>query len=239
MAKLTVVRHGQASFLAENYDQLSELGETQARRLGEYWLARGERFDLAFTGPRRRQRHTYEIVADAYRSAGADFPDAEPIEDLDEYPAEPVVRTFAPVLMERHSHLRDWGAEYQTTADLDVKRKALDRMIQEVTARWLEGEVADEALGTWESFCARVHRAVERARAATPRGGSAALFTSGGPSAAAAQFALGLSAKKTLDLTWMTYNAAFAEYVFDEGRFNLSVFNSTPHLPDAGMLTYR
>jgi len=239
MAKLTVVRHGQASFLAEDYDRLSELGRAQARRLGKYWLGRGERFNRVFTGPRKRQRDTFEIVAGVYRSAGMDFPAAELIEELDEYPAEPVVRTFAPLLMERHSHLRAWGEEFQTSADLDVKRKALDRMIQEVTARWLEGEVADEALGTWDSFCARVRGAVQRARAATPPGGATALFTSGGPSAAAAQFALGLSPRKTLDLTWMTYNAAFAEYLFDDDRFNMSAFNSTPHLPDAEMLTYR
>jgi hypothetical protein len=80
---------------------------------------------------------------------------------------------------------------------------------------------------------------VERARRETPKGGSAALFTSGGPSAAAAQLALGLSPRKTLDLTWMTYNAAFAEYLFDEERFNLSRFNATPHLAGDGLLTYR
>lgn len=239
MAKLTVVRHGQASFLAENYDQLSELGQRQSLLLAEHWIERGERFDRVYVGPRQRQRHTYEIVAERCRRAGIAFPEAELIEDLDEYPAEPVVRTFAPVLMERHAHLRAWGEEFQTSPDLERKKKALDRVIQEVTARWLEGEVEDPALGTWDSFCARVHRAVERARRETPKGGSAALFTSGGPSAAAAQLALGLSPRKTLDLTWMTYNAAFAEYLFDEERFNLSRFNATPHLAGDGLLTYR
>src|SRR3984893_14433603 len=43
MGLITLVRHGQASFLKEDYDKLSELGELQARTLGEYWVARDVR----------------------------------------------------------------------------------------------------------------------------------------------------------------------------------------------------
>ena len=48
---LYLVRHGQASFFAEDYDRLSPLGELQARRLGEFFAARGVRFDAAYSGP--------------------------------------------------------------------------------------------------------------------------------------------------------------------------------------------
>ena len=37
MGQLILVRHGQASFGAEDYDQLSDLGKRQGYRLGEYW----------------------------------------------------------------------------------------------------------------------------------------------------------------------------------------------------------
>ena len=37
MSRLFVIRHGQASFLADDYDQLSPLGEEQGRALGAYW----------------------------------------------------------------------------------------------------------------------------------------------------------------------------------------------------------
>ena len=42
MARLTVVRHGQASYLAKNYDELSPLGRRQARLLGEYEVMNGD-----------------------------------------------------------------------------------------------------------------------------------------------------------------------------------------------------
>jgi broad specificity phosphatase PhoE len=239
MATLTVIRHGQASFLAENYDQLSELGRQQAQLLGEYWLRLKVTFDCVFTGPRERQKDTAGVIGEMFRAAGREWPEAVVLEDLDEYPAEPVVRTFTPLLAGKHTHIREWANEFESCEDIATKKKALDRIIQEVTARWLEGEVADPLVGSWDDFTSRVHRAIGVARAATPRGGATAVFTSGGPSAAAVQYAIGLSPRATLDLTWMTRNAAFAEFIFDSERFNLSVFNATPHLVERELLTYR
>jgi broad specificity phosphatase PhoE len=41
MGTLYLVRHGQASFGADDYDQLSELGRRQSVRLGEYLRGKG------------------------------------------------------------------------------------------------------------------------------------------------------------------------------------------------------
>ena len=40
MANIYLIRHGQASFGANNYDNLSSLGHSQARHLGEYFNLR-------------------------------------------------------------------------------------------------------------------------------------------------------------------------------------------------------
>ena len=45
MGTLYLVRHGQASFGADDYDQLSELGHKQSVRLGEYFAHKGIHFD--------------------------------------------------------------------------------------------------------------------------------------------------------------------------------------------------
>ena len=49
MGSLYLVRHGQASFGADNYDKLSELGHRQCVRLGEYFRHKGVRFDAALS----------------------------------------------------------------------------------------------------------------------------------------------------------------------------------------------
>jgi broad specificity phosphatase PhoE len=55
MGILFLVRHAQASFLEQNYDKLSALGEAQACHLGEYWARRKILFDRVCAGPRVRQ----------------------------------------------------------------------------------------------------------------------------------------------------------------------------------------
>ncbi|MFZ1974119.1 MAG: phosphoglycerate mutase family protein, partial [Candidatus Acidiferrales bacterium] len=75
MGNLYLVRHGQASFLQQNYDKLSPVGEAQARLLGEYWARRGITFDRVCVGPRERQKDTVELVRAAYRTSGTAFPE--------------------------------------------------------------------------------------------------------------------------------------------------------------------
>ena len=41
MPALYLIRHGQASFGAEDYDQLSDLGMRQSQHVGEYFSAQG------------------------------------------------------------------------------------------------------------------------------------------------------------------------------------------------------
>lgn len=57
-----MVRHAQASFLEEDYDRLSPLGEKQASALGVYWARSRLQLDYIFSGPRKRHVRTAEIV---------------------------------------------------------------------------------------------------------------------------------------------------------------------------------
>jgi broad specificity phosphatase PhoE len=58
MGTLYLVRHGQASFGAENYDELSELGHRQSVRLGEYFAQKGISFDRLIAGTLNRHKQT-------------------------------------------------------------------------------------------------------------------------------------------------------------------------------------
>ena len=75
MGTLYLVRHGQASFGAEDYDQLSALGRQQAVRLGEHWRTRGLGFDAVITGTLRRHTQTLEGIAEGPDAAKLFQPD--------------------------------------------------------------------------------------------------------------------------------------------------------------------
>ena len=55
MAQLTIVRHAQASFGSDNYDQLSDLGFQQSTWLGEYFREREIEFSVLVTGTQKQK----------------------------------------------------------------------------------------------------------------------------------------------------------------------------------------
>ena len=62
MATIYLVRHGQASFGAENYDKLSDLGCRQAQVTGAYFRDTGVVFDAVYSGDLSRQRETARLA---------------------------------------------------------------------------------------------------------------------------------------------------------------------------------
>ena len=66
MGTLYLVRHGQASFGADDYDQLSPLGRQQAVRLGEYLRPKlqGKPLEAVLMGSLKRHRQTWEGIAE-------------------------------------------------------------------------------------------------------------------------------------------------------------------------------
>jgi broad specificity phosphatase PhoE len=96
-----------------------------------------------------------------------------------------------------------------------------------------------DGVESWPDFCARVDRGIATiVNGATPSGDSV-VFTSGGPIGVAMRRALRLSHSDTLQLTWMSRNSSFTEFLSSGDRFTLSTFNAHPHLEDESLLTYR
>ena len=82
MGTLYLVRHGQASFGADDYDQLSERGQAQAVRLGEYWRERGLKFDAVYAGTLKRHQQTLAGIVQGLQSAA---PSVQSRPGLNEY----------------------------------------------------------------------------------------------------------------------------------------------------------
>src|SRR5215469_2973736 len=107
MGRLFLVRHAQASFLSQNYDQLSTLGETQARHLGKYWARRGVLFERVYAGPTERHRRTAEIAGEACREAGVAFPDLVVVDEFDEFHGHAMLAESLPLLRAKDGKIRD------------------------------------------------------------------------------------------------------------------------------------
>jgi broad specificity phosphatase PhoE len=239
MGILFLVRHAQASFLEENYDKLSALGEAQARLLGEYWARHNVVFDRACVGPRLRQRDTIKLVSDAYREAGLEFPQPQVLPEFDEYQGEAVLKCSLPGLLETDGRIRELHAAFQSSSDPAERRATFQKLFEAVVGLWLRGAIGAPGVETWLEFCSRVNSGFDKFLSAGGRGERVAVFTSGGPITVAMQRALHLSAEDTLQLSWMLRNSSCSEFLYAADRFTLSAFNCHSHLGDSAMLTYR
>jgi len=239
MGILFLVRHAQASFLEQNYDKLSKLGEVQARLLGKYWAQRNVVFDRVCAGPCVRQQDTLKLVNDAYQKVGLRFPEPLALPEFDEYPGEDVLERSLSELLEKDERIRDLHAAFQSSSDSVRRRATFQKLFEVVIGKWVRGEICPQGVETWLEFCSRVNSGLAKFLAAGGRGERVAVFTSGGPIAVAMQRALQLSPGSTLQVSWMSRNSSWSEFLYDAERFTLSSFNAHAHIDDPGMLTYR
>ena len=213
MGALYLVRHGQASFGAADYDQLSELGARQCRRLGEHWQRRGMRFDAAFSGTLRRQRQSLAAIGEALGG----LPEPEQLAGLDEYDPEAVVRALYPDPPPPPPEpAQAWRHHF--------------RLVREGLHAWMAGGTAPAGMPAHADFVAGVAAALERART---HEGDVLVVSSGGPIATAVGIVLGLAPAAVVELNMRIRNSAVTELVRTRGGHALVGFNAIPHLESA------
>jgi broad specificity phosphatase PhoE len=239
MGVLVLVRHGQASFHEEDYDKLSPLGEEQCRHLGEFWVRNGITFDRVCSGPLARQRRSAEIVREVFEKAGATFPEITIVDAIAEMPVQQLAKRFMPQLCSEDEQVLLLMQRYMETEDKREKEKTFQKAFEKLMLLWANEQYQDGEIESFAHFRERVTRAYRAILDAAKKGERIAAFTSGGPTAVALNMALGTSAEKTLELVWLVRNASTTEFLFTNGRFSLSSFNSVPHLCDPMLWTYR
>jgi broad specificity phosphatase PhoE len=224
MGQILLVRHGQASFGADDYDALSPLGFEQARLLGKGLAARAILADTVVTGTMRRHRETAQGCLEA---AGWDPAATLVDEGWDEF-------DFLRVL-----------AVHPGLAEAQTDKAVFQRWFEEATAAWIAGEDRDYA-ETFAAFCIRVGGAMERTVALARSGGTVAVFSSGGPIAWAVSALLvdEASAEVRAEL-WnrlnrMAVNSALTRLLAGSRGVNLLSYNEQSHLDGVpGALSYR
>jgi broad specificity phosphatase PhoE len=196
-------------------------------------------FDRACTGPCVRQKDTFSIVSDTCRKADVTFPEPLVLPEFDEYQGEAVLERSLPGLLEMDQSMRDLHSAFQSSSSSAERRATFQKLFEAVIDKWVNGKICPPGVETWLEFCSRVNFGLTTFLSAGNRGERVAIVTSGGPIAVAMQRALQLSAESTLNVSWMSRNSSWSEFIYSGERFTLSSFNCHAHIDDAAMLTYR
>lgn len=215
MAELLVVRHAQASFGADNYDQLSDLGHRQSEMVGRALRDSGWAPDRLVTGTLQRQKDTLS-------SMGFDQkPDTHA--GLNEY-------DFHDLLNVR------FGGDVPNPVRHD--RKTHFRTLRETILEWQQGGLGG-ARESWAEFVARVESA--RVFATDTDARRVLVISSGGPIGQLVAASLGAPDAQMMALNLQVKNTSLSRFFFSRQSFFLHEFNSTPHFAsqeDATFLTY-
>ena len=227
---MTLVRHGQATAFEKITDRLSPLGETQSTKLAQYWIRNQVTFDEVYTGSLVRQKRTEELVAEEYDAAGAHWPAAQVLPELNEYEADRVIRYLAPALATRDEEFR--RLLEASRGDSPDRNRRFQRMFEAVMSRWVAGALAAPEVEPWTAFRERVRCGLRRI-VSRGSGRRVAAFTSGGFIGVAVQIALGAPDPSGLEVNWRVRNSSLTEFLFSGERLSLDSFNATPHLDEA------
>ena len=239
LSTMTLVRHGQASFFASDYDRLSSMGEEQSQLLGQYWSVHGFRFDQVYSGPRLRQQQTAEWIGEAYRQNGGDWPAPIHHAGLDEYDLKGLVEHLAPALAIEDPHFASLvDASQQSTTQPEHLRN-FQAMFERLMLKW-QSEIRPIAnVERWPDFRKRVENTIRQIQNEAPKGCRVAVVTSGGFIGTAVQSTLAAPDRTALELNWRVRNCSLTELVFTRDRLTLDSFNAVPHLPNPSHWTYR
>ena len=213
MATIYLIRHGQASFGKENYDQLSPRGWEQGRVLGR-WLAGKVTPNAVFGGNMERHRETVEAIASGYGDA---LPDMLAVDGFNEF----------------DRMARDLAA-------FPKPARAFQQVFEEAMQRWVSGGHDHEYTESWQAFRQRVITSLEQLIEYAD-GGETLVSTSGGPIAVIAQHLLELSDRKALDMNSVIANTSVTRVLHSGARRSLAVFNNYSHLEaeDPSLVTFR
>ncbi|GAB5479379.1 MAG: histidine phosphatase family protein [Marinobacter nauticus] len=229
MATIYLVRHGQASFGKENYDQLSPRGWEQGRILGR-WLAGKVEPGAVFGGSLQRHRETVEAITTGY---GVSLPDMQVLEGLNEFDHLEVVERLRPEWADKQVMARD-------LASFPKPARAFQQAFEKAVTRWVSGEFDQEYSETWNGFRQRVGHALDQLIELAD-GADVIVSTSGGPIAVIAQRLLELSDRKALEMNNVIANTSVSRILYSGPRRSLAVFNNYSHLEgeDPALVTFR
>ena len=223
MTTIYLVRHGQASFGKEDYDNLSEIGLKQAFLLGQYFKTLNLNFDKIFVGTLKRQIQTYKQIIKSYDTV-IDY-ESTPL--LNEYDVKSVLMGFV-------------NGRSLTKDELHDKKTHFNLLRNAVTA-WSENKVFNDISETWNEFDGRAQKFLNITNKNKYKSKSILVVSSGGTISMILKQILSLPSSQFVNFHFQIFNSSLTKIIINEFGMSLSLFNSIAHLDhrkDSNLITY-
>ena len=235
MATIYLVRHGQASFGAENYDKLSDLGCRQAQVTGAYFRDTGVVFDAVYSGDLSRQRETARLAIASQPAEITHHIDPR----FNEIENDQQVKYLVPEVVKTNP-------EIQALVDRGLSSgKDYQKVIEAVFNYWVSPACTDTRLASWADYSLGVREALADVIREQGAGKTVGIFASGGTLATIVADVLGLGGDETYQFYEPVFNCSVTQLFYNRSKVSLSYYNDCSFLrvlgaqQDENLVTYR
>ena len=233
MGLIYIIRHGQASFGASDYDRLSPPGMNQARLLGAYFKDTGVEFHRVFSGTLKRQIDTARLALGQMK-AGADPGVPVQMKEFNEMDVSEIIRHLESEMIRDDPEIR---------RDLDLQETDVDafyRVIEQAVVKTDQVGPNHPSALCLDRFVQQVSRGLSALAEAHTDGQNTAVFTSAGTISIILALVLELTKATAMHLCRRIYNSSVSVFARENDRLHLVAFNTAAHLDrekDPGLLT--
>ena len=221
MTIIHLVRHGQASFGKDDYDNLSEIGLKQAFLLGQYFKTLNLKFDKIFVGSLKRQIQTYKQIIKSYDTSIEH--ECTPL--LNEYDVKSVLMGFVNGRSLSKDELHD--------------KKIHFKLLRNAVAAWSENNISHNVNETWNEFDVRAQKFLKIIN--NTKSKSILVVSSGGTISMILKQILSLPSSQFVNFHFQIFNSSYSKIKISEFGMSLSLFNSIAHLDNqknSDLITY-
>ncbi|MFA7554870.1 MAG: histidine phosphatase family protein [Spongiibacteraceae bacterium] len=211
MSEITLIRHGQASFGSQNYDQLSTLGQQQAIWLGTHWQQLNANVERIVIGSMVRHRQTAEGILQGLERT---IP-LEVHEGLNEYNFQGLLNPL------RAQYPQLWQETGHAKRDYYVNMK-------HALGLWMDGTIDNDGQDSWSSFCQRIREGFQFAYQTKAK--RTLVISSGGPISVILADVLKHDHDTTRNITLQIKNSSCSKLLYNGKNFSLDSFNDISHL---------
>lgn len=227
MGFIYLIRHGQASFTQENYDQLTPLGINQSCKLGQSLKSRVANISKVYSGTLQRHLDTAKYCLNEMNIQ-------LPIEQMsfwNEYDHMELIRQHNPLLKD-HDTLKKWVITQSNP--MSAIQEVLNASIND----WMQNK--KEYTISWRIFSDQIINGLMGLKESLKKSENALVFTSGGPITVACLHLLQLKTHQFIELQGRLVNTGLTKLLIGAEKIALSTLNEHGHLEhDKSLITYR
>ncbi len=230
MSKIFLIRHGQASFLAEDYDNLSDKGIKQSEALGSYFFKNDIYFDKIYIGNLKRHRQTFEAYSTTFIKKGTDLPQPVFLNELNEHHALEAFKLAYDefIVVNKNAKL--------LIEEIKIKPELQHTNYMQIFGLFFKEFVAGKypsnghPVQSWSDFRMQTKIGIAAVLENTNPNETIGVFTSGGTKSSIIGDSLELKEQKIYELNMAIRNSSFSQLYFSKNNLHILSINEIPHL---------